>query len=73
MNSYKIITDSIFMLQGKGGNLALLKGKQGLLLIDGDYKEMSEALKSKLTKYGGIKKLIYIINTHWHGDHTGEI
>ncbi|MFV1982976.1 MAG: MBL fold metallo-hydrolase [Thiohalomonadales bacterium] len=65
------LTDSIFMLQGKGGNLALLKGKQGLLLIDADYKKMSEALKSELTKYGGIKKLTYIINTHWHGDHTG--
>lgn len=65
------LTDSIFMLQGKGGNLALIKGKQGLLLVDADYKKMSKALKSELTKYGGLGKLKYLINTHWHGDHTG--
>jgi glyoxylase-like metal-dependent hydrolase (beta-lactamase superfamily II) len=64
------LTDTILMLQGKGGNLALIMGKQGLLLIDADYKEMSEALKKELSKYGGVGKLMYLINTHWHGDHT---
>ena len=64
------LTNNIFMLQGKGGNLALIKGKQGFLLIDADYKVMSDALKSELAKYGGVNKLTYIINTHWHGDHT---
>lgn len=64
------LTKNIFMLQGKGGNLALLKGKQGLLLIDADYKTFSEALKAELAKHGGVDKLAYLINTHWHGDHT---
>ena len=64
------LTKNIFMLQGKGGNLGLIKGKQGILLIDADYKVMSKALKSELTKYGGVNKLTYLINTHWHGDHT---
>lgn len=64
------LTKNIFMLQGKGGNLALIKGKQGILLIDADYKVMSSALKDELKKYGGINKLSYLINTHWHGDHT---
>ena len=64
------LTDNIYMLQGKGGNLGLLKGKDGLLLIDADYKVMSEALKTELAKHGGIEKLSYLINTHWHGDHT---
>ena len=64
------LTSNIFMLQGKGGNLALIKGKQGLLLIDADYKELSDALITELAKYGGVKKLTYLINTHWHGDHT---
>ena len=64
------LTKNIFMLQGKGGNLGLIKGKQGILLIDADYKIMSDALKSELTKYGGVNKLAYSINTHWHGDHT---
>ena len=64
------LTDSIYMLQGKGGNLGLIKGEQGLLLIDADYKVMSDALKTELTRYGGVEKLTYLINTHWHGDHT---
>ena len=33
------LTDNIFMLQGKGGNLGLIKGEQGLLLIDADYNK----------------------------------
>lgn len=64
------LTDNIFMLQGKGGNLALVKGPQGLVLIDADYKDMSSALQTALAKHGGVEKLTYLINTHWHGDHT---
>ncbi len=64
------LTDNIIMLQGKGGNIALLTGEQGLLMIDDDYKVMSDSLKEQIKKYGGINKLNYIINTHWHGDHT---
>jgi len=64
------ITSSIKMLQGKGGNVALLTGPQGILMVDDDFKVMSEALKKELAKYGGLEQLTYIINTHWHGDHT---
>ena len=64
------LTDNIYMLRGKGGNLGLIKGKDGLLLIDADYKVMSGALKTELAKHGGVEKLSYLINTHWHGDHT---
>jgi cyclase len=65
------VSDNISMLQGRGGNLALLTGQQGLLLVDNDYQDMSAALESALAGYGGADKLTYIINTHWHGDHTG--
>ena len=65
-----VLTNNIFMLQGKGGNIGLIKGKQGLLLIDADYKEMSHALEAELAKHGGINTVNYLINTHWHGDHT---
>jgi glyoxylase-like metal-dependent hydrolase (beta-lactamase superfamily II) len=65
------VSRNISMLQGRGGNLALLTGQQGLLLVDNDYQDMSAALESALAGYGGTDKLTYIINTHWHGDHTG--
>jgi glyoxylase-like metal-dependent hydrolase (beta-lactamase superfamily II) len=65
------VTGNLTMLQGKGGNLALLTGEQGLVLIDNDYQDMSAGLETTLASYGGAEKLTYIINTHWHGDHTG--
>ena len=65
------ITNNIHLLQGKGGNIALLTGKQGNLMVDSDYQDMSDSLKIALKPYGGENKLSYIINTHWHGDHTG--
>ncbi len=48
------LTDTIFLLQGKGGNIALIKGEQGLILIDTDYKEMSAALEKVLQQHGGL-------------------
>jgi glyoxylase-like metal-dependent hydrolase (beta-lactamase superfamily II) len=65
------LAGNLLMLQGKGGNLALLSGAQGLVLVDNDYQKMSTALEAALADYGGAEKLAYIINTHWHGDHTG--
>jgi len=64
------VSNNIWMLMGKGGNIAVLTGEQGILLVDDDYKEMSDALKKEIQHYGGLEKLTYIINTHWHGDHT---
>ena len=64
------IKENIMMLSGKGGNIGLLTGAQGILLIDDDYKDMTPALIKVLQPFGGVGKLKYIINTHWHGDHT---
>jgi len=63
------VTQNISMLQGKGGNIALVKGEQGLLLIDDDYKVNVGALEQFLQKKDAQPR--FIINTHWHGDHTG--
>ncbi len=59
------------LLQGKGGNVLLNKGADGLLVIDDDYADMSDKLKKTIDQYGGLSDLKYVINTHWHGDHTG--
>ena len=64
------LSAQITLLQGKGGNIAILTGKDGILMIDDDFKDMSDALKQEIEPYGGSKSLTYIINTHWHGDHT---
>ncbi len=68
----KEIKPGIFFLQGKGGNLLLSKGEDGVLLVDDDYKEMSDALEKVLAEFGGKEQVKILINTHWHGDHTGN-
>jgi len=69
--SPKALTDNItFLASSKGGNLAVLSGAQGLFLIDANYKDTSAALSAELDKLGGADSLKYIVNTHWHPDHT---
>jgi cyclase len=66
------INANLTLLQGKGGNITLSKGKDGLLIVDDDYAEMSAPLKKEIEKHGGFDKLKFVLNTHWHGDHTGN-
>lgn len=65
------ITPSLTLLQGKGGNIVLSKGSDGLLIIDDDYADMADKLKAQIEAHGGMSSLKYILNTHWHGDHSG--
>ncbi len=66
------INESITLLQGKGGNIALNHGNDGLLIVDDDYADMSAKLKGQLETLGNGKPLKYVLNTHWHSDHTGS-
>lgn len=63
------VSGNVYMLQGRGGNIGAIVGPQGILLIDDDYKVVSEKLKSALKDLGYATPK-FIINTHWHGDHT---
>ena len=55
----------LYLLQGKGGNVVASVGADGILIIDDDYHA---ALKS-ITGTAGLPH--FVINTHWHLDHTG--
>ena len=64
------VTDSIYMLKGKGGNMGLCIGNDGAFMIDDQFAEGTEAI---LQTVGFITKkpVQFLINTHHHGDHTG--
>lgn len=64
------LTAELSMLQGRGGNIAVLRGPDGLLVVDADFADMAPALEHTLQ---GIdpRPVRYLVNTHWHGDHTG--
>lgn len=63
------ITDTLFLLQGVGGNMLLRIGPDGKLLIDSSVATASHRLLQTLDKLG-THPLKLLINTHWHFDHT---
>ena len=63
------LTGNVYMLQGRGGNIGALVGPEGILIIDDDYKVVSTKLAAALKELGSDKPR-FILNTHWHGDHT---
>lgn len=63
------INGNVYMLQGRGGNIGALVGQEGILIVDDDYKAVSEKLAAALKELGSASPK-FILNTHWHGDHT---
>lgn len=63
--------NNIYMLTGAGGNMALVVADGDNSLIDSQYAEMADKIKSKVAKLTGQKPLSNLINTHVHGDHVG--
>ena len=64
------VSDNIYMLQGAGGNIGILTGDEGTLMIDDQFAPLSEKIKAAIKELTD-KPVNYLINTHWHGDHTG--
>jgi len=64
------VTDQIYMLTGQGGNLGLFVGQDGTFLIDDQFAPLSEKIIGAITSVGGDSPK-FLINTHFHGDHTG--
>lgn len=63
------VSGNVYMLQGRGGNIGAINGPDGILIIDDDFKAVSEKLSDALKELGSSTPR-YILNTHWHGDHT---
>ena len=64
------ITENIYMLEGAGGNIGIFTGDDGVLMIDGQFSDLSEKIKSAINEISD-HPVKYLVNTHWHGDHTG--
>jgi glyoxylase-like metal-dependent hydrolase (beta-lactamase superfamily II) len=64
------ITDAVYMLEGAGGNIGVLIGNDGIILIDDQFGPLSEKIKNAL-KAISDKPVKFVINTHYHGDHSG--
>ena len=64
------ITDSIYLLSGKGGNIGVVKGENHTYMIDDKFADTSKEVSAAIHKLGGSHPE-YLFNTHFHGDHTG--
>jgi glyoxylase-like metal-dependent hydrolase (beta-lactamase superfamily II) len=59
------------MLEGSGGNIGVSVGPDGILIVDDQFAPLADKIKAALKQLGD-GKLKFVINTHWHGDHTGS-
>ena len=64
------VAGSIHMLVGSGGNIGVSVGPDGVLIVDDQFAPLAEKIETALAALdkGALK---FVLNTHWHGDHTG--
>src|SRR2546430_13346812 len=64
------VAKNIYMLQGEGGNIGVSVGSDGILIVDDQFAPLAPKIETAL-KDLNPGKLKFVLNTHYHGDHTG--
>ena len=64
------LSGNVYMLEGSGGNIGVSVGPDGILIVDDQFAPLADKIRAAL-KGLNQGKLRFILNTHWHGDHTG--
>jgi cyclase len=59
-----------YMLEGQGGNITVAVGSDGIIMVDGQFAPLSEKITAAIKAISPLP-IKYMINTHFHGDHTG--
>lgn len=64
------VAGSVYMLEGAGGNIGVSVGDDGIVIVDDQFAPLADKIRAALK---GItdKPVRFVINTHYHGDHTG--
>ena len=65
------VAPSIHMLIGRGGNVAVSSGADGVLVVDDQYGSQYEAIVTALREISDAPAR-FLVNTHWHDDHSGS-
>ncbi|HYL86686.1 MAG TPA: MBL fold metallo-hydrolase [Candidatus Angelobacter sp.] len=66
------VSGNIYMLEGAGGNIAAAVGEDGIVLVDDQFAPLADKIQAALKDLGITNKPVrFVINTHYHGDHTG--
>jgi cyclase len=62
--------DNVYMLEGQGGNITVAVARDGIIMVDGEYAPLHDKIKAAIATVSN-QPIKYLINTHFHGDHTG--
>src|SRR3954449_12116239 len=62
--------NNTYMLEGQGGNITVAVGTDGIIMVDGQFAPLSDKIKTAIKAISPLP-IKYLINTHFHGDHTG--
>jgi glyoxylase-like metal-dependent hydrolase (beta-lactamase superfamily II) len=61
---------NMYALAGSGGNITIAVGSDGILMVDTEFAPLHDKIKAKIASLSPLP-IKFIINTHYHGDHTG--
>jgi glyoxylase-like metal-dependent hydrolase (beta-lactamase superfamily II) len=64
------VAEGLYMLTGAGGNIGLSVGKSGSFVVDDQYAPLTDKILAAI-KAITPDPVRFVVNTHWHGDHTG--
>ncbi len=64
------VADGVYMLQGSGGNIGISVGEDGVFMIDDQFSPLTPKILAAIKEITD-KPVKFLINTHYHGDHTG--
>jgi len=66
------VSGNLYMLEGQGGNIAASVGEDGIVIVDDEFAPLAEKIQAALKDLKITDKPVrFVINTHYHGDHTG--
>jgi glyoxylase-like metal-dependent hydrolase (beta-lactamase superfamily II) len=64
------VAPGLYMMVGRGGNLAVSTGEDGVFLVDDQYAPLTGKIRAAIATVSDAP-IRFVFNTHWHGDHTG--
>ncbi len=64
------VAEGIYMLAGRGGNIGLSIGDDATFIVDDQYAPLTDKIIAAISALTD-RPVDYVLNTHWHFDHTG--
>ncbi len=64
------LSETVYMLQGAGGNIGVSAGEDTVFIVDDQFAPLTAKIAAAIAKISP-KPVQFVLNTHWHGDHTG--